>query len=170
VQLWSEVVKYINRELQILNPKNAAYFQKNTESYLKKLDSLDHAVAEQIRSIPKKQRVLITAHDAFGYFGRAYDIEVKGLQGISTSSEFGLKDITDLVKFIVDRKIKAVFIESSVSPKAIEAVVEGARQRGFEVKIGGTLYSDAMGEKGTFEGTYIGMVHSNVKTIVEELK
>jgi manganese/zinc/iron transport system substrate-binding protein len=114
--------------------------------------------------------VLITAHDAFGYFGRAYNIQVRGLQGISTVAEFGLRDVTELVDFIIERKIKAIFVESSISPKSIEAVEEGCRKKNWQVKIGGNLYSDAMGEAGTPEGTYIGMVNANVKTIVEALK
>jgi manganese/zinc/iron transport system substrate-binding protein len=113
---------------------------------------------------------MITAHDAFNYFGRAYDIEVMGLQGISTVAEPGLKDITELVSLISQRKIKAVFVESSVSEKAINAVIAGCRERGHQVRIGGTLFSDAMGAKGTKEGTYIGMVEHNVKVIVEGLK
>src|SRR5690606_25159388 len=119
---------------------------------------------------PEQQRVLITAHDAFGYFGDAYDVEVRGLQGISTLSEFGLKDVTDLVNFIIERKIKAVFVETSVSDKSVKAVVEGCRKKNWNVQIGGSLYSDAMGQDGTPEGTYIGMVSANVKTIVEALK
>ncbi len=127
-------------------------------------------VKAQINTISEDQRVLITAHDAFGYFGEAYNIEVKGLQGISTLSEYGLKDVSELVNFIISRNIKAVFVETSVSEKAITAVVEGCKQNGFEVKIGGNLYSDAMGPKETPEGTYLGMVKANTQTIVEALK
>jgi manganese/zinc/iron transport system substrate-binding protein len=126
-------------------------------------------VQQQIALIPQEQRVLITAHDAFEYFGRAYNIEVRGLQGISTVSEFGLKDITDLVQFIIDRKIKAVFVETSISERSINAVVEGCRQKGHEIQIGGSLYSDAMGASGTPEGTYIGMVNANIVTITKAL-
>jgi manganese/zinc/iron transport system substrate-binding protein len=134
------------------------------------LDSLHKAIRVQLLTIPEEQRVLITAHDAFGYFGRAYNIQVRGLQGISTVAEFGLRDVTELVDFIIERKIKAIFVESSISPKSIEAVEEGCRKKNWQVKIGGNLYSDAMGEAGTPEGTYIGMVNANVKTIVEALK
>ncbi|MEQ8713119.1 MAG: zinc ABC transporter substrate-binding protein, partial [Cyclobacteriaceae bacterium] len=149
---------------------NASYYKQNAETYLQSLDTLHAWVKQEISAIPDNQRVLVTAHDAFGYFGDAYDIEVIGLQGISTLSEFGLKDISELVKLIVDRKIKAVFIETSVSPKAIEAVVTGCRERGHNVVVGGNLYSDAMGPWGTFEGTYIGMVTQNVNTITKALK
>lgn len=170
VDLWREAVRKTGEALQELDSANAGYYKANTEAYIGQLDSLHKWVKEQISTIPKEQRTLITAHDAFGYFGDAYDIEVRGLQGISTLSEYGLRDVSNLVTFIVDRKIKAVFVETSVSEKAINAVVEGARERGFDVKIGGNLYSDAMGEKGTEEGTYIGMVRANVNTIVEALK
>jgi manganese/zinc/iron transport system substrate-binding protein len=170
VRLWMEAVKVMSSELQLADPKNAAIYTKNTAVYLQKLDSLDRWVKKEIQSIPATSRVLVTAHDAFGYFGDAYGIEVKGLQGISTLSDFGLNDISSLVNLIAARKIKAVFVETSVPKKSIEAVVEGCKSRGHQVAIGGTLYSDAMGPKGSFEGTYIGMVTSNVKKIVEALK
>lgn len=170
VSLWKEAVKEISKAMQEQDPVHAAYYQKNTEEYLQKLDSLHQEVKEQIQTIPAPQRVLITAHDAFSYFGQAYGMEVRGLQGISTLSEYGVQDISQLVSFLVERNIKAVFVESSVSPKALEAVVEGARQRGWQVKIGGSLYSDAMGEAGTPQGTYTGMVRHNVRTITEALR
>ena len=170
VELWGEVSRAICKQLVSVYPKHKNYFENNFNNYLKKLIALDSSVYENIQSVPKNQRVLITAHDAFGYFGDAYNIEVKGLQGISTLSEFGLKDVADLVNFIVRRKIKAVFVETSVSEKSINAVVEGCRAKGHPVEVGGKLYSDAMGEQGTKEGTYIGMVRANVKTIVESLK
>jgi manganese/zinc/iron transport system substrate-binding protein len=137
---------------------------------VQRLDSLDNAVRVTLSEIPEMQRVLITAHDAFGYFGDAYNIEVRGLQGISTISEFGLRDVTELVDFIITRKVKAIFVETSVSQKSIEAVVEGCRDKNWDVKIGGSLFSDAMGNAGTREGTYIGMVSANVRTIVDSLK
>jgi manganese/zinc/iron transport system substrate-binding protein len=170
VHLWSQTIPKIQKELIVADSSNAETYSKNAEKYLKRLDSLDHKVKEQIQSIPAKQRVLITAHDAFGYFGKRYGIEVRGLQGISTLSEFGLNDITSLVDFIAERKIKAVFVETSVSEKAINAVVEGCKSRGHDIKIGGSLYSDALGKKGTPEGTYIGMVSKNVEIIVKGLK
>mgnify|MGYP001824596409 CR=1 FL=1 len=170
VTLWQQVVKKISYFLQEFDSGNAAYYQSNTNQYLKQLDSLHLQVSQQIMQIPEKQRVLITAHDAFEYFGRAYGIEVRGLQGLSTVSEFGLKDITDLVQFIIDRNIQAVFIETSISERSIKAVVEGCRKRGHQVRIGGSLYSDAMGDYGTPEGTYIGMVNANVITITQALK
>ncbi|WP_045467273.1 metal ABC transporter solute-binding protein, Zn/Mn family [Sporocytophaga myxococcoides] len=170
VHLWTKSVAEIYNNLTRINNSKKDYYEHNAAKYLKQLDSLDKWVKHEIQSIPQERRVLITAHDAFGYFGKAYAIEVKGLQGISTSSDFGLNDITGLVNFIVSRKIKAVFVESSVSPKAIEAVVKGVKEKGHEISIGGTLYSDAMGAQGTFEGTYIGMVTSNVQKITFALK
>ncbi len=170
VQIWIKVVEQISQRLQKENPQQAEFYQKNAQIYLEKLEKLNQTVQAQIQSIPPSQRVLITAHDAFGYFGKAYEIEVKGLQGISTVSEFGLKDISSLVDFIVERKIKAVFVESSIPRKSLEAVVKGCQNQGHAVKIGGTLFSDAMGEADTPEGTYIGMVRHNVRTIVEGLK
>ncbi len=170
VSLWQLVVAYIAEVLEQKDPPHKEFYRKNSEAYLKKLDSLDFYVKNKIQEIPKNQRVLVTAHDAFGYFGDAYDMEVKGLQGISTVSEFGLKDIAGLIDLITERNIKAVFVETSVSEKAISSVVQGSRENGQEVVIGGELYSDAMGEFGTFEGTYIGMVTHNVNTIVDALK
>jgi manganese/zinc/iron transport system substrate-binding protein len=164
------VVQHITTELQKKDPQNAAVYQTQSEVYLQKLSALHNETKAAIASIPERQRILITAHDAFGYYGNAYQIEVRGLQGISTLSEFGLQDVSSLVKFIVANNIKAVFVESSVSPKAIEAVVQGSKKRDHEVRIGGTLYSDAMGDAGTPEGTYIGMVRHNTKTIVSSLK
>ena len=170
VSLWKEAVKNVHRQLVAADNTNRDYYNTNATAYLKQLDSLHQAVNKSINQIPETQRMLITAHDAFGYFGEAYNIEVKGLQGISTLSEPGLKDVSDLVNLIVENKIKAVFIETSVSKKAINAVVEGCKLKGHTVIIGGSLFSDAMGPFGQFEGTYIGMVHTNVKTIVNALK
>lgn len=170
VSLWMEAVNEAEKALKEKMPDHAQDFATNAAAYRTELTNLHQWVTEQIASIPLGQRVLITAHDAFEYFGRAYQIQVKGLQGISTVSEYGLQDLSGMVTFIVDHQIKAVFVESSVPRKSLEAVIEGCQQRGHEVKIGGTLYSDAMGEAGTPEGTYVGMVKYNVNTIVENLK
>jgi manganese/zinc/iron transport system substrate-binding protein len=170
VNLWKEAVKAIATFMQAQDSANSTRYAVNASAYLVQLDSLHNAVKRSIEEIPAEQRVLITAHDAFGYFGDAYGIEVHGLQGISTVSEFGLKDVTNLVDFIIKRKIKAIFVETSVSERSINAVVQGCRQKGWNVIIGGSLYSDAMGEAGTPEGNYIGMVSANVQTIVSSLK
>ncbi|AQR76154.1 zinc ABC transporter substrate-binding protein [Paenibacillus larvae] len=170
VQHWMKAVEKVRDELAKYDEKNKADYETRAAAYLNKLKELDDYTRTQIASIPKESRVLVTAHDAFGYFGDAYDIEVKGLQGISTASEYGSKDVSELRDFLVERGIKAVFIESSVPKKAIEAVIQGAKEKGHDLKIGGELYSDAMGKEGTEEGTYIGMVRANVDTIVNALK
>jgi manganese/zinc/iron transport system substrate-binding protein len=170
VAIWAQAVAHISKQIQAKDTANAAYYQQNTKKYLGELAHLDNSVRAQIATIPANSRVLVTAHDAFGYFGAAYKIEVRGLQGISTVSEFGLQDVTSLVNFICERKIKAVFVESSVPKRSIEAVIEGCRSKGHNVTIGGTLFSDAMGAAKTPEGTYIGMVQANVNTIVNALK
>lgn len=170
VKLWEGGVRKIAEALQARDTANAARYRQHAERYVRQLDSLDRWVRDHIATIPKEGRVLITAHDAFGYFGQAYDIEVRGLQGISTVSEYGLADVQALVEMIASRNIKAVFVESSVPRRSIEAVVEGVKAKGKNVTIGGQLFSDAMGAKGTPEGTYIGMVSANVNTIVNALK
>jgi manganese/zinc/iron transport system substrate-binding protein len=170
VQLWSRAADRIAVALSEADPDNAAEYRKNADAYMEQLEELDAYAREQIATIPKEQRVLVTAHDAFGYFGRAYDIEVMGLQGISTAAEYGLQDLTNLVDVIVARKIKAVFVESSISPKSIEALVRGVEDKGGVITVGGELFSDAMGPAGSPEGTYIGMVRHNVDTIVDALK
>lgn len=170
VALWSKALGNLAGFLQEFDPDNATLYEKNYAVYAAKLDSLHHWVKNEIQKIPAGQRVLITAHDAFGYFGEAYGMEVRGLQGISTLSEFGLRDITDLAHFIQERKIKAVFVETSVPEKSIRSLIEGCRERNWEVALGGSLYSDALGAEGTPEGTYIGMVKANVSTIVRALR
>jgi manganese/zinc/iron transport system substrate-binding protein len=170
VALWSTSVEAIAEELATFDPDRAAEYRSRAATYVTSLQALDQEVQQEIQKIPSSGRVLITAHDAFEYFGKAYDIEVRGLQGISTVSEYGLRDVTDLVSFIVNRGVKAIFVESSVPTKSLEAVVEGCRKEGHEVKIGGTLFSDAMGADGTPEGTYPGMVRYNLETIVSALR
>lgn len=170
VALWQEAVKEIGQALIQADPEHAEYYEHNVTGYLKELKELDEYVKQEVNRIPEEQRIMVTAHDAFGYFGRAYGVKVRGLQGISTLSEYGLRDIRAMVDYLAEQKIKAVFVESSVPQKALEAVVAGSKERGHPVKIGGTLYSDAMGESGTEEGTYVGMVRYNVNTLVEALK
>ena len=148
VSLWMDAVSHISAKLQELDPKNAEQYKANTEVYLAQLNELHNWVSSEIAQIPEQQRVMITAHDAFQYFGNAYNIEVRGLQGISTVGEYGLQDIARLVNFLTERKIKAVFVESSVPKKSLEAVVEGCTKNGHEIAIGGTLFSDAMGTIG----------------------
>lgn len=170
VTLWQEAVRKINKELTALDPGSAALYQRNTDAYLRQLEELHQYVKTQIASLPESSRVLITAHDAFGYFGAQYGMEVRGLQGTSTATEAGARDVQDLAAFICERGIKAIFVESSVPQATIEAVQAAARARGCSVNIGGQLFSDAMGSEGTPEGTYIGMVRHNVDTIVKALR
>ncbi|MCS6910905.1 MAG: zinc ABC transporter substrate-binding protein [Anaerolineales bacterium] len=170
VTLWQEAVRKINKELAALDPGSRDLYQRNTDAYLKQLDELHQYVKTQIAGLPESSRVLITAHDAFGYFGAQYGMEVRGLQGTSTATEAGAKDVQDLAAFICERGIKAIFVESSVPQATIEAVQAAAQARGCRVAIGGQLFSDAMGSEGTPEGTYIGMVRHNVDTIVKALR
>ncbi|MCS6905652.1 MAG: zinc ABC transporter substrate-binding protein [Bacteroidia bacterium] len=170
VSLWKYAVIECARVLQSIDTSNAAFYKQNLDNYLQALDSLDAYIETEIAKIPSIPRVLITAHDAFSYFSRRYHIEVKSLQGISTVAEFGLRDITNLVDFIVARKIKAVFMESFIPERSIRAVIEGCKAKNHEVKLGGVLFTDALGAEGTPEGTYIGMLKANVKTITDGLR
>lgn len=169
VTAWSEAVSFVVDTLSEFDPPGAELYRQNGEQYRAKLAQLDAYVKEVIGSIPEEQRVLITAHDAFGYFSEAYNIPVRSVQGISTESEAGVNDINELVDFIVDNNIQAIFIESSVSQKNIEALIEGAANRDWSVAVGGELYSDAMGAPGTYEGTYVGMLDHNATTIANSL-
>ena len=169
VRGWIEAVKATARSLGEVDPPNQDYYGKNAERYMVELEKLHAYAKEAVATIPPGHRVLVTAHDAFNYFGRAYGIEVRGIQGISTESEAGVADIVNLVDFLVGRKLPAIFVESSVSDKNIKALVEGSQSRGHAVRIGGQLFSDAMGKPGTYEGTYIGMIDHNVTTIVRAL-
>jgi len=169
VRGWMQGVPVIAETLINFDPDHASDYAANAKAYLANLNALDAYAKEAIDSIPEDQRVLVTAHDAFRYLGRAYGIEVRGIQGLSTESEAGIKDIEMLIDFIVEREIPAVFVETSVADKNMRALVEGARARGHELIIGGELFSDAMGAPGTYEGTYIGMIDHNVTTIANAL-
>ncbi|WP_412102268.1 metal ABC transporter solute-binding protein, Zn/Mn family [Peribacillus frigoritolerans] len=170
VKLWIVAAEAVKKELIAKDPDHEAEYRENYEEYVLQLEELDKYVHEEINKVPEDQRVLVTAHDAFGYYGQSYGLDVRGLQGINTLSEYGSKDVTDMRNYLVENKIKAIFIESSVPRKAIEAVIQGAGKQGHKVEIGGELFSDAMGERGTEEGTYIGMVRHNTDTIVRALK
>jgi len=169
VKGWIAATKIVEKALAEFDSANAATYQANATAYRAKLEALDQYAKTSIASIPETQRVLVTAHDAFQYLSRAYGIEVRGIQGMSTESEAGVKDIEDLVSFLVARKIPAVFVESSVSDKNVRALLEGASAKGHNVIIGGELYSDAMGAGGTYEGTYLGMIDHNITTITRAL-
>ncbi len=169
VMRWKRVAQYTGERLAELKPEHAESFKSRTTAYLSALDSLDAYIRTALQVIPEQQRVLVTAHDAFGYFGEAYGFEVRGLQGLSTATEAGTADVQALVSFIVERRIPAMFVETSVPARSIEAVQAAVRDRGFNVEIGGYLYSDALGSPDTPEATYIGTVRSNVDTIVKAL-
>jgi manganese/zinc/iron transport system substrate-binding protein len=170
VTLWQDAVRTINANLATLDPGSKVLYQRNTDAYLKQLDELHQYVKAQVATIPQGQRALITAHDAFGYFGRQYGLEVRGLQGTSTATEAGAADVRALAQFICERRIKAIFVESSVPHSTINAVQQAARARRCTVALGGELFSDAMGRDGTPEGTYIGMVRHNVDVIAKALR
>lgn len=169
VTAWSQCVSCIADSLAAYDAAHASDYHRNAAAYRDELKRLDDYIRKILATIPESQRILITAHDAFGYFGRAYEIQVLAPQGISTESEASVEDINHLVDLIVERKIGAIFVESSVNSKTVRAVMEGAESRGHPLKIGGQLYSDAMGRGGTYEGTYVGMMDHNATTIVRAL-
>ena len=168
-RLWTYVVAAARDTLTKLDPAGQATYEANAARHLAAIDALVGYAEKTLATTPPEARVLVTAHDAFGYFGRAYGYEVLGIQGISTESEAGLKRVEELVQTLVDRKIGAIFVESSVSDRNVRALVEGAAARGWTVEIGGQLFSDAMGRPGTYEGTYIGMIDHNDTTIARAL-
>ena len=164
-KLWRLVTLAVRDALTQISPANADAFAANAEALIAEIDALQEYSATVLASVPEEARVLVTAHDAFNYFGRAYGYEVIGIQGISTESEAGLNRMTQLVDLLVERQIGAVFVESSVSDRSVRALIEGAASKGWTVRVGGELYSDAMGAAGTYEGTYIGMIDHNVTVI-----
>ncbi len=166
---WTRAVDVVRDRLAAFDPDGAAAYAANAETYKAKLMALDAYAERVLNSVPQQSRVLVTAHDAFNYFGRRYGFEVVGIQGISTQSEAGVKQIADLVDRLVTQNISAVFVETTVSDRNIRALIEGAAARGHTVRIGGSLFSDAMGEPGTYEGTYIGMIDHNVTTVARAL-
>lgn len=170
IQYFNTFAKRVAEVLSEKDPDNAAKYQENLKVYSEKLLALETEIKEVIASLPEEKRILVTAHDAFNYFGKAYDFEVVGLQGISTATEAGVRDVQRLSEFIIENKVKAIFVESSVPRRTIEALQQAVLSKGFDVKIGGSLFSDALGDPGTEEGTYIGMFRYNVNTIVNELK
>lgn len=169
VSAWAKSIDVITETLAELDPEHAQEFKQNAADYQQELTALHEYGMSSLASIPKGSRVLVTSHDAFNYLGRTYGLEVQGVQGISTESEAGLQRVNELVDLLVERQVKAVFIESSVSRKSIDSLIEGVRSRGHEIKIGGELYSDAMGSEGTYEGTYVGMLDHNFTTITNAL-
>lgn len=169
-EMWETEARAVAVELGKFDAKNKDYYMKNFENYKIQLDELTNYVKKRIEEIPPKSRVLVTAHDAFNYFGEQFGLEVRAIQGVSTDSETGTKNISDLANFIAERNIKAVFVESSVPKKSIEALQEAVKARGKEIKIGGELYSDSLGDKQHNSETYIKTVKANADTIVNALK
>ncbi len=167
---WKQITSYVVEKLSELDVENADTFEKNGKAYLEKLSSLQRTIESSVAELPIDQRILVTAHDAFNYFGKAFEFEVVGLQGLSTATEAGVKDVQKMAGFIIEKDIKAIFVESSVPKRTIEALVEAVKSKGHDVEIGGTLYSDALGSDGTKEGTYLGMYQYNVQTIVNSLR
>lgn len=170
IQFFKQFAQIVTDELSKADAKNAQSFSENNKKYQKKLDSLEIEIKTIIANVPEEKRILVTAHDAFNYFGKAYGFNVVGLQGISTATEAGVKDVQNLSEFIIQNSIKAIFIESSVPRRTIEALQQAVLSKNHNVEIGGSLYSDALGNPGTAEGTYIGMFKYNVNTIVNALK
>ncbi|BDW97457.1 manganese transporter [Thalassospira tepidiphila] len=168
-KLWETVVYAVRDALIATDPDGKATYNANADAHVAEIEKLVAYMTSVTATVPKQSRVLLTAHDAFSYFGRGYDFDVLGIQGISTESEAGLRRVEELVDTIVERKISAVFVESSVPERNVRALIEGASTRGQDVTIGGTLYSDAMGEPGTYEGTYIGMIDHNATLITRAL-
>ncbi|MBD3166882.1 manganese transporter [bacterium] len=170
VELWKLAVEETRRALTDLDPKHGDRYQTNADAFQKELDALHAFIRERSAEVAEERRVLITAHDAFSYFGRQYGYELKSLQGISTVSEASTADVQNLASFIAERKINAVFVESSVPVRNVQAVQAAAKSKGHPVRIGGELFSDALGAPDTDEGTYLGMVRHNVNTIVDALQ
>ena len=169
VRGWMRAVPVVVDTLSAFDPEHTEIYKHNAQQYIKQLERLDRYVQQSIASIPEMQRVLVTAHDAFQYLGRATGLTVRGIQGVSTESEAGVRDLEELVNYIVEQQIPAVFVETSVADKNVRALVEGANARGHTVVIGGSLFSDAMGTLGSYEGTYIGMIDHNITTITRAL-
>lgn len=167
--LWSRIAPTIAETLAEVRPDCAEAFTANAQGYVDQVTALDAWVSEAIASIPEGQRALVTAHDAFAYYGRAYDIEVAGIQGISTEAEASVADIRASAELVAQKGVPALFVESTINPRTIQSVIDAARKQGAEVEIGGELFSDAMGEAGTAGGTYIGMIFENTRSITEAL-
>jgi manganese/zinc/iron transport system substrate-binding protein len=169
VSAWAKAARAVEESLSRFDPPNAEFYRSNAAGYIQQLEELDSYGKRVMATIPEEKRILISSHDAFNYFGRSYQIQVMGVQGLSTESEAGLRRINELVGLIAEREIRAVFVESSVPRKSIEALIAGVHARGGELQIGGELFTDAMGEAGTYEGTYIGMMDHNLTTVARAL-
>lgn len=169
VDFFKLFARKVTQVLSEKDPENTKTYIQNEEKYFEELDALKKDIQGVVDVLPKEERILITAHDAFNYFGEAYDFKVVGLQGLSTATEAGVQDVQKLAAFIIEHNVKAIFVESSVPKRTIEALQQAVKSKDHDVKIGGTLYSDALGDAGTIEGTYVGMYRYNIKTIISAL-
>jgi manganese/zinc/iron transport system substrate-binding protein len=167
---WKKATKYVAEELSKLDARNAIKYAANAKIYIEKLTALEKNNETQLEVLSKEKRILVTAHDAFAYFGEGYDFQVVSLQGLSTATEAGVQDVQRISDFIIKHNVKSIFIESSVPVRTVEALQAAVNAKNHQVEIGGTLYSDALGNTGTIEGTYIGMYEYNMKIIVNALK
>ena len=167
---WEKITQYLITELSILKPEHANTFKKNGEEYLVQLSALKTKIDKTINTLPVEKRILVTAHDAFNYFGKEFQFNVVGLQGLSTATEAGVNDVQKMASFIIEHNVSAIFVESSVPKRTVEALQEAVKSKNYAIKIGGTLFSDALGDYGTKEGTYIGMYEHNVNTIISSLQ
>ena len=166
---WMQAVDAVTAALAEFDPSGADGYRSRAAGYRVTLGELHDYAVRVVGSIPQRQRILVTAHDAFNYFGRAYGLEVEGIQGMSTESEAGLDRINRLVDLLVTRQIGAVFVETTIAERNVRALIEGAAARGHTVVVGGELFSDAMGQPGTYEGTYVGMLDHNITTVARGL-
>ena len=170
IDYWIACTRFAADELAKIDSTNAEIFHKNAEAYITELKTLKVENEKLVISLPKEKRILVTAHDAFNYFGKSYDFEVVGLQGLSTATEAGVKDVQNLANLIIEKGVKAIFVETSVPKRTIETLQAAVKAKGHEVTIGGELFSDALGTKNTPEATYVGMYKHNISTIVNALK
>jgi len=170
IDYWIECTKYATKEFIRIDAENKISYQKNAKVYIESLEALKKENSKLVETLPIEKRVLITAHDAFNYFGKAYNFQVVGLQGLSTATEAGVQDVQNLSNFIIEKNVRAIFVESSVPKRTIEALQASVKAKEHEVKIGGELFSDALGSTGTPEGTYVGMYKHNISTIINSLK
>lgn len=170
VELWAEAANHVTEKLSEYNPTRKEYYAENNEAYQIELEKLDAYIEARVREVDEEQRVLVTAHDAFSYLGEAYGFEVVGLQGLNTQSEAGTADISNLADFIAERKINALFVETSVPVRNIEALQAAVRSRGHQVSVGGELFSDSTGDASQNAETYLKMYYANIDTIVDALK
>ena len=168
--IWLTGLSYVADEMGKLDSNSAEYFKANFKSYEKQVNAADLEIKKLMVSVDSSKRILVTSHDAFSYFGRYYDVRVKGIQGVSTLSEVGLREISDMVDFVIANKLKSIFIETSTSEKTAQSIVDGCRDKGYEVLLSGPLYSDALGEPDMEAGTYIGMIKANAVAISQGLK